>query len=279
MTKPENQKNNYCHILLTRFNVPANNKKYQKALQSENWLKKRFNLFENFCLPSVVSQTHQKFYWLIYFDEHTPLKYKDKVLEYRTKYPFLNVKWVSSMNLKSVQKDIHEITKSKPYKNILTTRLDNDDAISNKFFTRLYDTIKVNTTQSPYALNCTYGIIFNGKKTYKHQDDSNAFISLYEPINEFQTVWAQQHIDIIKNFDTVQITHQAMWLQIIHIDNISNRVKGTRVSAKHLKSFNINEKIIRNLTDKWLIVENITLTPLRIIRERLIKFIKTLLIK
>lgn len=272
MEHTKNQQQKFCHFLLTRFNVPAENKKYKKALSTKNWLEHRFNLFENYCLPSIKNQSKQDFVWLVFFDENTPEEYKKKIYQYVNEYPNLVPIWVEKLSLEQVKQSIRERTFQDQY--ILTTRLDNDDALHGAYFESLYKSIS-EQMQPPFALNCSQGIIYNQTKTYLHSNSSNAFISLYESIENFKTVWCEQHQNIEKIYKTIQIDSKTFWLQIVHGSNISNRIKGVRVNKDILAHFNFKLKPKPSTIDKvFTIIENTTLTPLRLLREFLILKLK-----
>jgi len=53
---------NYRHVMITRFNVMfrdlAHTRAAGKGLDAA-WLAERFDLFERYCLPSVLAQTCQ----------------------------------------------------------------------------------------------------------------------------------------------------------------------------------------------------------------------------
>ncbi len=54
------------HFLFTRFNLRNeswNSTKNANPVLTEEWLEKRFDLFERFCLPSVKAQINQNFRW------------------------------------------------------------------------------------------------------------------------------------------------------------------------------------------------------------------------
>ena len=70
------------HFLVTRFNLTVSEWKTTKngePVLSEKWLKNRFLLFENYCLPSVKNQTNQNFIWCVFFDVNTSDNYRDKI--------------------------------------------------------------------------------------------------------------------------------------------------------------------------------------------------------
>ena len=48
----------------------------------EAWLDDRFRLFETFCLPSVRGQTVQELSWLVFFDEATPQRFRERIDSY-----------------------------------------------------------------------------------------------------------------------------------------------------------------------------------------------------
>lgn len=61
------------HFILTRFNLRLWTKdKKQQPTRTSEWLEKRFQLFETFCLPSIKSQSVKNFKWIVLFDESTP---------------------------------------------------------------------------------------------------------------------------------------------------------------------------------------------------------------
>lgn len=65
----------FKHFLITRFNLP--NKGWQQdknnnPVQNEEWLDYRIQLFETYCLPSIMHQTCKDFVWFVYFDVNSP---------------------------------------------------------------------------------------------------------------------------------------------------------------------------------------------------------------
>ncbi|MCU1424755.1 MAG: hypothetical protein JWM51_1046, partial [Microbacteriaceae bacterium] len=66
------------HVLLTRFNLPSAGVESLIRAQ-EGWLRTRVELFERYCVPSVLAQTSSSYRWLIYFDPESPQWLKDRV--------------------------------------------------------------------------------------------------------------------------------------------------------------------------------------------------------
>jgi hypothetical protein len=79
----------FSHFIITRFNLRlyARDKK-NKPVRTEQWLKYRFDIFEQYCLPSVAAQTCADFTWLCLFDEQTPDFYRLRIASYRAVCPY-----------------------------------------------------------------------------------------------------------------------------------------------------------------------------------------------
>ena len=70
----------FVHFILTRFNVlmktaPAAAAGAPRKGLDPEWLKRRFDLFERVCLPSVDRQTEGAFQWLVFLDWATPVPF------------------------------------------------------------------------------------------------------------------------------------------------------------------------------------------------------------
>lgn len=111
------------HFLVTPFNVRRPNGR-QRGLD-RSWLEHRFNLFELVCAPSVQAQTVKDFSWLLFVDWATPAEYIDRLAKAarQTDVEFEIVPIYS-------WKEVGEFLAAKTQGAILTSRLDNDDALS-----------------------------------------------------------------------------------------------------------------------------------------------------
>ncbi len=63
------------HFVITRFNLPifptrTNGEKVKNC--DVDFLNKRLDIFETYCMPSLKNQTNQNFQWLVLFDVNTP---------------------------------------------------------------------------------------------------------------------------------------------------------------------------------------------------------------
>ena len=74
------------HYILTRFNLCLWTKdKKSNETRTDKWLKQRFELFERYCLPSIIHQTSKSFKWIVLFDATTPQYYKQKIKGYESR--------------------------------------------------------------------------------------------------------------------------------------------------------------------------------------------------
>ena len=71
----------FQHFVITRFNLrdPALEKANgNKPLLDDKWMEDRLELFENYCLSSIKSQSELNFTWLVFFDISTPEVFRKK---------------------------------------------------------------------------------------------------------------------------------------------------------------------------------------------------------
>ena len=114
---------------------------------------------------------------------------------------------------------------------IVTTRLDNDDGIHCDFVARLHRSIEIGRRE---ALNFPQGIVFHGGKPYLSYQRSNAFLSLSEPFEGFETVLCAPHNEMQKYVSVRDVDAAAAWLQVIHDTNVSNKLRGIRIMRRYI---------------------------------------------
>lgn len=217
------------HFLITRFNLKL--KEWQTTKQgesvlSEAWLSNRFKLFKTYCLPSVKQQTNQNFKWLVCFDSETSNVFKAEIAKIAEAYSNFKPLYIDGSQdaLADISKTISSyLTASNTH--IITTRLDNDDAIHKIFIETIQESFK---PQDPYIIDIINGFQFIPSKTYDvvrvMPMAFNPFLSYVELSDNFKTILSRPHLDWS---DTKHITvkTQPLWLQIIHDENITNDEK------------------------------------------------------
>ncbi len=219
----------FSHFILTRFNIRGMHGSSPPGL---DWLSHRFDLFERFCFPSVSGQTNLDFKWLVFFDVDTPPAFKEKVESYAQWDRFIPIYVGDSLDKQRVIRE----NMSLGSKYVITTRLDNDDAVGIEF---------IETIQGAFSgqrfefINLTNGYVLNLNKDrlYKYVHFSNQFTSLIESVEEFQTIYCEDHGKLLSMGKVKQLETKPLWLQVIHDRNETNQVPldSTRVPIGLLK--------------------------------------------
>ena len=217
------------HFLLTRFNVRWRG--YQPTGVDPVWLAHRFEIFERFCLPSVRGQTEQGFRWLVFFDQATPEDYRRRIEEYVI-WPNLLPVFLPEWSIEAARSAIASYRRPAA-ETLITSRLDNDDAISSDFISAVQ---REASTGFRGFLNFPDGFQWHEGRLYRLRHWSNSFASLIEsaPEAEFETILGVEHMQIIEAPAVRQIVGPARWLQVVHERNLLNRVLGVRHPAREL---------------------------------------------
>ena len=207
----------FRHLILTRFNVRIE----QNAPPSRDWLEHRFDLFERFCLPSVHSQTNANFDWVVFCHPGMPVALLERMEALREWKAFRPIYFYSVFDQAMVRAAISELVHG--FSHLITTRLDNDDAVSRTFI----ETIQKHFTGQDFEfLNFTNGYIWQQGTVYSGQHWSNPFISLVERAENYATVYCGNHMDLDRMGRIVQIPEPAAWLQVVHGRNLLNHAWG-----------------------------------------------------
>lgn len=214
------------HIFLTRFNLPSAGVEHAIRAQ-EGWLRDRVELFESVCLPSLRQQSDHGFAWIIYFDPESPAWLR---------------KWIVHVNEDRIFQAVFrkEVTSSTLYEDLcgatharggrlLTTNIDNDDGLAVDFVERAKQAA-AQTTAPRQALYFTAGLIKRSDELYIRADKRNAFCSVVESWERPVSCWADWHNLLGRSMPVHEVSGPPAWLQVVHEHNVSNRVRGQRVS-------------------------------------------------
>lgn len=253
----------FDHYLMTRFNL--RNPKWEltknnEMLLTEEWMEDRMWLFENFCFPSVASQSTKNFTWLLYFDNTTPQKYRDRVENLISPHPNFEVHYIDGMPAfyPAIQTLIGKRSEKIPY--LITSRIDNDDAIHVDFIAEVQGKFK---SQGYRVIDIIKGYSLQVKPTVmlgKKEHIFNPFLSLIEKNDNPQTVWFNDHNIWKKERRVTQITNKRLWIAVIHEKNKVNNFNGydnvnwDNLKSEFVLSEEINDFIRQNLIphSQWL---------------------------
>lgn len=225
----------YQHFILTRFNILLWNKaKDGRKVRTSKWLEHRFQLFEKYCLPSIKKQTCQNFEWIVLFDCMTPDTFKEKILHYQEVCPQLIPVYVEPENgWRFAEIFSSEIVKRLKANRVLSTYLDNDDALNVGFVEDLqlrvcnlndgtflfYDEGYQYYTEDKYMMRIVY--------------TKNHFVSVVEEgnPNTLKGIFgygSHYYINKIKGAKIEHIKGLPMWCEVVHEKNVMNDAKFLR---------------------------------------------------
>lgn len=232
------------HFILTRFNLLLWNKdKEGNRVRTIEWLEHRFLLFEWDCLPSIVAQTCHDFQWIVLFDSTTPERFKEKIADYQKKCPQMVAVFVRPEGgryfaqifrdevFKRVQEvkgksRISELENYDTQKRVITTYLDNDDALNVRFV----EDIQRRAADLPDGTIITYD------DGYQYFTDHNYVMKIHFPRNHFMSAVERSDVSLktiygygshyyVEKIDGIRIEHVKdvpMWCEVIHEKNMGN---------------------------------------------------------
>lgn len=243
------------HFILTRFNLLLWNKdKEGSKVRTRQWLEHRFALFEKYCLPSVKSQTCQAFEWIVLFDSKTPEEYKERIETYQKTCPqFIPIFVVPQNGRYFAEIFRREIVKRLVTERVLTTYLDNDDALSTSFVEDLQNR----------ALSVSDGTFINYNDGYQFYTDHNYLMKIHYPKNHFVSVvergdpatlkgvfgyGGHYYLDTIKGVRIERVMDKPLWCEVIHGKNMVNdayflAAKMVRDTDRLRNVFSIDEEV------------------------------------
>lgn len=217
------------HFIMTRFNLLLWQKdKEGSKVRSQEWLEHRFSLFEKYCLPSVKSQTCQDFGWIVLFDSSTPGLFKVKIIEYQRTCPQLIPVFVKTEDGRHYAKIFREeMMKRLSAKRVVTTYLDNDDALNVRFAEDLRR--RVSSLEN--------GTFIYYDKGYQFYSDHKYLMQIYYPRNHFVSYvesgepanvkgvfgfGGHYYIYTIKGARIEHVNNLPMWCEVVHEKNMLN---------------------------------------------------------
>ena len=203
---------NICHIIYIKFNYNDIDK-----------LRTRIELFEKYCLPSLLNQTNKNF--KVYMNINT----KEPYYSLLKKYKDYNNIYLTNLSLDKI------IKKERGNQLLITTRLDTDDSINIMFvdgiqkfiqkhnrLLKIYDTILIDFQYGIRLLDSDYSI----KNKYYHGPVSSPFLTIItKKLSNIVHCRTDYH-SLIHTLKTINQTFHInnkipMWIQVIHDNNIN----------------------------------------------------------
>ena len=248
----------FAHYLLTRFNVVHRTlNEYALSqrgyiVQTEQWLSRRFDLFEKYCFPSVIQQSNKNFKWLVFFNSCTPKKYKARIEKYASICPMFQPIYIEPDG-DEIYEAIQFIKKTTNSDYIITTRIDNDDMIHRNYIQFIQQSFSPSYSNTflcyrwGYQYNTSRGVLL------KFADNFNHFESRVERRVNLQTVWVKDdRHDLISHYGNVKLispavvkndSYPGMWIEVVHECNVVNNAGRGKPLNLHCSDFSSHLKI------------------------------------
>lgn len=221
------------------------------------WLEHRFALFERYCMPSIKSQTCKDFVWIVLFDSTTPDRFKDKIADYQKECSQFVPVFVEPDNgryfAKIFQEEVRRRLPEGGNLRILTTYLDNDDALNLKMVEDLQSRIESLPNGSFIFYMDGYQFFTDDQYLMRIKYNKNHFVSVIEEGEKVKvkTIYgygSHYYIDKIKGVRIEYVPNEPMWCQVVHDKNMGNDayfLTAKMIRDKDLlqKYFGLQEKV------------------------------------
>ncbi len=243
------------HFILTRFNILLwQQDKEGGKVRTTKWLRHRCELFEHYCLPSVKGQTCQDFEWIVLIDSNTPEQFMARIAEYQKDCPQMIPVYVEPDKGRFFAEIFRmEIVRRIKGERILTTYLDNDDALNVRFVEDLQHRVK--TVDDGTFIYYSAG--------YQYYTDYHYLMQIHYPRNHFVSVvehgdpatikgifgyGGHYHIEEIEGVKIERVENLPMWCEVVHGKNMINdayflRAKMVTDCNKLRCDFSIDESV------------------------------------
>ena len=228
------------HFILTRFNLRLwRQDKAGEPVRTREWLDHRFALFEHYCLPSLMSQTCGEFSWIVLFDSQTPDEYKQRIAGYQSRCPQLVPVYVEPKDgLYFADIFRREVVQRMNARRVLTTYLDNDDALHVRFVDDLQK--RVAELRDGTFVFYSHGLQFYTDRSYAMQIQypRNHFVSVVEQgqAATLRTIYgygSHFYIHRLRGARIHYVEAEPMWCEVIHEKNMDNDAYFIRAHMMH----------------------------------------------
>lgn len=220
------------HLIITRFSVHTKLAGRMRRRDADDaYLKYRMALFDRFCAPSVEGQSVKGAKWFVLFGAETPDWLRIQ-LDAREQDGRMIPLYSSSFG--SALDSIREWVRinMKPGDQLLTTRLDNDDAIGRRFSEILRDQVQED-------MDLRYFCFRYGQQVRARSNDpsewryfrmgypANPFVSMVERIGDEppKLIYHVPHGSIkskVVGAPVQALSYYPGWLQVLHGKNLGN---------------------------------------------------------
>lgn len=241
----------YVHVLATRIGI---------GVYDEAWFDFRLSLFEAVTVPSMKAQSCQDFTWLLVVDQDMPVNARRRLDAAIESMPNVLVEAVEfKTDLKdTVVKIARRAAEGRNADYVVTSRLDDDDAMHVDSFSRLHDEVRWTLRRTSHDLavfSFNLGCMWLPSKRLgytRYHDSHSLALSLLEPVIGCRGIYSRPHREIknqlaprgayIKGFDGDEV----WWLYATH--NLASSDTGDQKRADRI----VSHKYGYSLDDRML---------------------------
>lgn len=185
----------FAHILVTRVGI---------GIYDEAWFDYRLSLFEAITVPSMVSQSSQDFTWMLVVDEEMPAPARrrlDQVIAHVDNALVTPVEFKTDL-VGTIVRTARERATEAGATYVVTSRLDDDDALRLDAFERLHsevgDYLRVSSGRCA-VFSFNLGCMWDPTKRFgftRYHPSHSIGMSLVEPAEDCESVHAYRHLKI-----------------------------------------------------------------------------------
>jgi hypothetical protein len=215
----------FDHFVLTRFNV---RNRYYRGDPGDEWLRSRLQLFERYTVPSFRAQTTRGFRWLVLVDSESPQWFRDELAVIGAGL-FESVDVLGAFNASVASRIVSERLTA-PW--VLTTRVDNDDAVARDFIATIQTAWRPGT--GSHFINLVTGAQLAEGRLYRRPYTQNPFVTLSEQATTQgpETVFVRRHYEVGLHAPVANIrSSHPLWLQVLHGGNVLTELVGLRTRS------------------------------------------------
>lgn len=266
------------HVVITRFSLVTHGREFSIRM-APGWLEGRFDLFERYCLPTVAAQTCQDFIWLVLFDQATPQWALDRIAQCQRARAFTPL-FLGQFGAEGWAQMVRDaIGAPQPGRLVVTSNLDNDDALAASYVARVQAAARAHWQGRTLAINAPVGLVLAGRRLYRYHHRSAAFTNMVEADDPaMRTTMTIRHNDLPHVLPLVQLDPAPGWLQVIHGGNVSNRVRGQVIARPDQADF--PPAILAEADDpRWTerLWDNALVAPARALRDSAFRLVRRLI--
>lgn len=217
------------NYIITSFSLINNVSEFDsKTDEFEEWFKFRASIFNTFTLPSVLDNSIKPKGLILLFNKDHFYFYDLYIKKNELIFPIFT-------NVSEFRDDIFNFISKKDFSDLVLTRLDSDDYISNNFLSETNKSIENNLFLENVYYIVVNGFITNLQIVNQVRYVTSPFISVYgKQANILYNLYNHAHTEIPR--EKRIYVEKSFWVQLIHGTNRANALM-TNQTIYNIKQF------------------------------------------